>query len=49
MITRGGIACTSGGDGDALLLLLHGLGATGAVWERLLPLVPGRWAALVEG
>ncbi|MGY1620394.1 alpha/beta fold hydrolase [Geodermatophilus sp. SYSU D00691] len=45
MISRTGIACTTGGDGDDLLLLLHGLGATGAVWERLLPLVPGRWVA----
>jgi pimeloyl-ACP methyl ester carboxylesterase len=45
VITRGGIACRTGGDGDPLLLLLHGLGATGAVWERLLPHVRGRWAA----
>jgi pimeloyl-ACP methyl ester carboxylesterase len=47
--TRGGIAYFSGGSGDPLLLLLHGLGATAAVWRRLLPLVeaswPGRWAA----
>ena len=47
--TRGGIAYFSGGSGDQLLLLLHGLGATAAVWQRLLPLVaaswPGRWAA----
>ncbi|SDN97534.1 alpha/beta fold hydrolase [Geodermatophilus sp. DSM 45219] len=43
-----GIAHRSGGSGDHLLLLLHGLGATGAVWDRLLPLVerswPGSWA-----
>jgi len=45
VISRTGIACRTGGDGDDLLLLLHGLGATGAVWERLLRLVPGRWAA----
>ena len=47
--TRGGIAYFTGGTGDPLLLLLHGLGATAAVWRRLLPLVaeswPGRWAA----
>lgn len=47
--TRGGIAYFSGGAGDPLLVLLHGLGATAAVWRRLLPLVaaswPGRWAA----
>ena len=43
-----GIVHRSGGSGDHLLLLLHGLGATGAVWDRLLPLVeaswPGSWA-----
>ena len=47
--TRGGIAYFTGGTGDALLLLLHGRGATAAVWRRLLPLVveswDGRWAA----
>jgi pimeloyl-ACP methyl ester carboxylesterase len=47
--TRGGIAYFTGGSGDHLLLLLHGLGATAAVWRRLLPLVAeswdGRWAA----
>jgi pimeloyl-ACP methyl ester carboxylesterase len=45
--TRGGIAVTSGGEGDHLLVLLHGLGATGAVWSRLVPLLaswPGSWA-----
>jgi pimeloyl-ACP methyl ester carboxylesterase len=43
-----GIVHRSGGSGDELLLLLHGLGATGAVWDRLLPRVeaswPGSWA-----
>ena len=43
-----GIVHRSGGSGDHLLLLVHGLGATGAVWNRLLPLVeaswPGSWA-----
>jgi pimeloyl-ACP methyl ester carboxylesterase len=47
--TRGGIAYFTGGTGDRLLLLLHGLGATAAVWRRVLPLVEeswdGRWAA----
>ncbi len=46
--TRSGIAYRTGGSGDSLLVLLHGLGATGAVWDRLLPLVerswPGSWA-----
>ena len=41
--TRSGIAYRSGGSGDHLLLLLHGLGATGAVWDRLLPLVEASW------
>jgi pimeloyl-ACP methyl ester carboxylesterase len=47
-VTRAGIAYRSGGSGEHLLLLLHGLGATGAVWDRLLLLVenswPGPWA-----
>ncbi|MGY1702840.1 alpha/beta fold hydrolase [Geodermatophilus sp. SYSU D00766] len=46
--TRAGSSYRSGGPGGDLLLLLHGLGATGAVWDRLLPLVerswPGSWA-----
>ncbi|SFT61389.1 Pimeloyl-ACP methyl ester carboxylesterase [Geodermatophilus amargosae] len=48
MTTRAGITYRSGGSGGDLLLLLHGLGATGAVWNPLLPLVerswPGSWA-----
>lgn len=38
-----------GGRGEPLLLLLHGLGATGDVWSRWAPLLaerwPGRWLA----
>ncbi|GAA2383002.1 alpha/beta hydrolase [Dactylosporangium salmoneum] len=38
-----------GGEGDPLLLLLHGLGATGAVWSGWEPVLaqrwPGRWLA----
>ena len=38
-----------GGDGDRLLVLLHGLGATGDIFERWRPLLaeawPGRWVA----
>ena len=38
-----------GGSGEPLLLLLHGLGATGDVWDRWRPLLarrwPGRWLA----
>ncbi len=41
-----GLAYAAGGEGDDLVLLLHGLGATGAVWSRLTPLLGGRrWAA----
>jgi pimeloyl-ACP methyl ester carboxylesterase len=46
-VSRGGIAYSSGGSGDRLLLLLHGMGATGAVWSRLLPALAewdGAWA-----
>src|SRR5690348_8251802 len=39
----------SGGAGGPALVMLHGLGANAAVWERLRPLVaarwPGRWLA----
>ena len=41
------IHCESGGTSGPLLVLLHGLGANGAVWEGLKPLLarhwPGRW------
>lgn len=47
--TSRGIAYATGGSDGPLLLLLHGLGATGAVWTRLLAQFqdcwPGRWAA----
>ncbi|MBL8989890.1 MAG: alpha/beta hydrolase [Gemmatimonadetes bacterium] len=33
----------SGGEGDAVLLLLHGLGATGDVWDGVVARLPGRW------
>src|SRR5581483_2842982 len=32
-----------GAEGGPVLLLLHGLGATGAVWDGLAALLPGRW------
>lgn len=32
-----------GGAGGPALLLLHGLGATGAVWDGLVGLLPGAW------
>ena len=44
-----GIWYAQGGKGGPLLLLLHGLGANAAVWERIIPLIeaswPGRWLA----
>lgn len=38
-----GLRVQAGGSGDQVLLLLHGLGATGDVWERWRPLLAGRW------
>lgn len=38
-----GLWAERGGSGGPVLLLLHGLGANAAVWERLLPLVEARW------
>ena len=32
-----------GGSGTDLLVLLHGLGATGAVWAPLLEIIGTRW------
>jgi pimeloyl-ACP methyl ester carboxylesterase len=45
----GTLRVLSGGDGDPLLLLLHGLGATADVWAGWQPMLadrwPGRWLA----
>ncbi|OLT01874.1 hypothetical protein BJF90_30505 [Pseudonocardia sp. CNS-004] len=35
----------SGGLGEPVVLLLHGLGATAEVWDGLVPLLPGAWVA----
>jgi pimeloyl-ACP methyl ester carboxylesterase len=44
-----GLRVHEGGSGEPLLLLLHGLGATGDVWANWRPLLaqrwPGRWLA----
>jgi pimeloyl-ACP methyl ester carboxylesterase len=44
-----GLRVHQGGSGEPVLLLLHGMGATGDVWERWRPLLaqrwPGRWLA----
>jgi pimeloyl-ACP methyl ester carboxylesterase len=48
-VTRRGIWAASGGRGECLLVLLHGIGANASVWERMLPLIDkswsGRWLA----
>jgi pimeloyl-ACP methyl ester carboxylesterase len=45
----GGIRMIAGGHGEPLLLMLHGLGATGEVWAGWRPWLtdhwPGRWVA----
>lgn len=38
-----GLRALQGGSGEPLLLLLHGLGATGDAWAGWLPLLAGRW------
>jgi pimeloyl-ACP methyl ester carboxylesterase len=44
-----GLRVRQGGSGEPVLLLLHGLGATGEVWDGWRPLLarrwPGRWLA----
>jgi pimeloyl-ACP methyl ester carboxylesterase len=44
-----GLRVSGGGEGEPMLLLLHGLGATGDVWAGWGPVLerhwPGRWAA----
>jgi pimeloyl-ACP methyl ester carboxylesterase len=44
-----GLRTQAGGDGEPLIVLLHGLGATGDVWRGWRPLLarrwPGRWIA----
>lgn len=40
---EGRLRIHEGGDGEPLLVLLHGLGATGDVWDRWRPLLARRW------
>jgi pimeloyl-ACP methyl ester carboxylesterase len=46
---QAGLRVQEGGSGEPLLVLLHGLGATGDVWRGWWPLLaqrwPGRWVA----
>lgn len=41
-MTRSGLWAAEGGAGDALVVLLHGLGATAAVWHGLVPSLEAR-------
>jgi pimeloyl-ACP methyl ester carboxylesterase len=45
----GALHVESGGEGEPLLVLLHGMGGTASLWEPLLDIVrenwPGRWIA----
>jgi pimeloyl-ACP methyl ester carboxylesterase len=38
-----GLRVHEGGSGEPLLVLLHGMGATGDVWGAWRPLLAGRW------
>jgi pimeloyl-ACP methyl ester carboxylesterase len=46
---QGGLRVHEGGSGEPVLVLIHGLGATGDVWDGWRPLLarrwPGRWLA----
>ena len=48
-VMEAGLRVQQGGSGEPVLLLLHGLGATGDVWQGWRPLLaqrwPGRWLA----
>src|SRR5215469_9104782 len=41
---QAGLRIHEGGSGEPLLVLLHGLGATGDVWGGWRPLLARRWA-----
>jgi len=48
-VSERGLSVSQGGSGERLVVLLHGLGAHRAVWERMLAMAdkhwPGRWMA----
>lgn len=48
-ISRRGLSVSRGGSGGPLVVLLHGLGANRAVWQRMIAMAdrhwPGRWMA----
>ncbi len=43
-VSQRGLFVASGGSGEPLIVLLHGLGANSAVWRRMIALAPQRWA-----
>jgi pimeloyl-ACP methyl ester carboxylesterase len=48
-ISARGLSVSRGGSGESLVVLLHGLGANRAVWQRMIAIAdkywPGRWIA----
>lgn len=42
-MTQAPLHVETGGAGQGLLIMLHGLGATGAVWQRFVQTIEGRW------
>lgn len=48
-VSSRGLSVSQGGSGEPLVVLLHGLGATHAVWQRMTAVAdknwPGRWLA----
>lgn len=43
-VSQRGLFVASGGSGEKLIVMLHGLGANSAVWRRMIALAPQRWA-----
>jgi len=41
--TARGLWVRRGGSGERLIVLLHGMGANGAVWSHLVPILHARW------
>ena len=43
-VTERGLWAARGGNGEPLLVLLHGMGANADVWERMLSLIEASWS-----
>ncbi|MFL6145303.1 MAG: alpha/beta fold hydrolase [Labedaea sp.] len=43
VVSGGSVKAVRGGSGGPVLVLLHGLGGTGAVWQGVADLLPGCW------